>query len=295
MKKINKYLIIFFSVALFVACEEDNSNGLGNENPQSGWLQFDETDPSVTLLSNDLLTEETSTIEIPFRYTAPINKSDVVLNYSTADIEGNSSDIIVNGSDSSTVAANTLDGTITLNIDLASLEANIANTYIFDVVMQSNNRNVGMGIAPDFSSTYRVTIKTCDLLDMSGTYTAVTTYGIHDFINTIGDTFTQEVTISAVGDGTFSIPDFSGGLWPGPYNDAYGPYPNGGNLPLVFSEVCGDILWSGQSELYGDILMQSETLGENGANEVDPDTGVITISFFCNGYGEYATSVYTPL
>ena len=134
-----------------------------------------------------------------------------------------------------------------------------------------------------------------DCNDIGGMYSVTTTYGYHDFISSVGDTFTQEVTITAVGDGTFSIPDFSGGLWPGPYNDAYGPYPNGGNLPLVFSEVCGDIMWSGQSELYGNILMQSETLGDNGANEVDPDTGVITISFYCDGYGEFATSVYTPL
>ena len=135
----------------------------------------------------------------------------------------------------------------------------------------------------------------CDL-DLSGLYSVVTTYGSHDFITTIGDTFIiDEVEITAVGDGTFSIPDFSGGLWPGAYNDAYGPYPNGGNFPLVFSEVCGEVMWSGQSELYGDVLMQSETLGDNGPNNVNPDTGVITISFYCTGYGEYATSIYTPL
>lgn len=296
MKEINKLLVLFLSITILVACDNDSNNGLGEEDPTSGWLQFDGTDPSVTYLSNDLLADGVSSIDIPFRYTAPINKSEIVLDYSTADVQGNSSDIIVNGSGSSTIAANTLDGTITLNIDLVSLEANIANTYVFDVVMQSNNRNVGMGIAPDFSSTYRVTIKTCDLLDLAGTYSATTTYGFHDFMSTIGDTFTiAEVEITAVGDGTFSIPDFSGGLWPGAYNDAYGPYPNGGNIPLVFSEVCGEVMWSGQTELYGDVLMQSETLGDNGPNNVDPDTGVITISFYCTGYGEYATSIYTPL
>jgi hypothetical protein len=135
----------------------------------------------------------------------------------------------------------------------------------------------------------------CDL-DLSGLYSVVTTYGYHDFVSTVGDTFTiAEVEITAVGDGTFSIPDFSGGLWPGAYNDAYGPYPNGGNIPLVFSEVCGEVMWSEQTEPYGDVVMQSETLGDNGPNNVDPDTGVITISFYCTGYGEYATSVYTPL
>jgi hypothetical protein len=41
--------------------------------------------------------------------------------------------------------------------------------------------------------------------------------------------------------------------------------------------------------------MQSETLGDNSPNNVDPDTGVITISWYCNGYGEYGTSIYTPL
>ena len=292
MKKINKYLVLFLSVAFLVACNDDDNNGLGEENPENGWLQFDGTDPSVTLLSNDLLTEETSTIEIPFRFTAPINKSEIVLDFTTADVQGSSSDVILNGSGSSIIAANTLDGIITLNIDLASLELNIANTYIFDVVMQSNNRNVGMGIAPDFSSTYRVTIKTCDLIDMSGTYSVTTTYGYHDFLPD-NNPITKEVDITALGDGSFSVADFSGGLWPDVYSLVYSM--GDGYFPLIFTEVCGEVMWSGQTEIYGDVLMQSETLGDNSPNNVDPDTGVITISWYCNGYGEYGTSIYTPL
>ena len=292
MRKFNKYLVFFLSLTIFVACDDDSNNGLGEENPTSGWLQFDGTDPSVTYLSNDLLSESVSSIDIPFRYTAPINKSEIVLDYSTADVQGNSSDILVSGSGSSTIAANTLNGTITLNIDLVSLEANIANTYVFDVVMQSNSRNVGMGIAPDFSSTYRVTIKTCDLLDLAGTYSVTTTYGFHDFLPD-NNPITKEVDITALGDGSFSVADFSGGLWPDVYSLVYSM--GDGYYPLIFTEVCGEIMWSGQTEIYGDVLMQSETLGDNGPNNVDPDTGVITISWYCTGYGEYGTSIYTPL
>lgn len=285
MKEINKLLVLFLSLTFFVACDNDSNNGLGEENPTSGWLQFDGTDPSVTYLSNDLLTEGVSSIDIPFRYTAPINKSEIVLDYSTADVEGNSSDILVSGSGSSTIAANTLNGTITLNIDLVSLQANIANTYVFDVVMQSNSRNVGMGIAPDFSSTYRVTIKTCDLLDLAGTYSVTTTYSTHDFLPDYS-TNTGTYEIFANGDGTFYVNDFSGGLYSsGPYVGAYGT----SEFVVTFYEICGEILWDGQSDYWGAVVAS-----EGGVNSVDPDTGIITISWKCLGYGEEGVSVYTP-
>jgi hypothetical protein len=286
MKKFNNYLVLFLSLAVLVACNDDSINGLGEENPESGWLQFDGTDPSVTLLSNDLISEQTSTIEIPFRYTAPVNKSEIVLNYSTADVEGNSSDVLVNGSGSATIAANTLNGTITLNIDLVSLEANIANTYVFDVVMQSNNRSVGMGLSPDFSSTYRVTLKTCDLLDLAGMYSVTTNYSTHDFLPDYS-TNTGDFEIFANIDGTFYVNDFSGGLYSsGPYVGAYGT----SEFVVTFYEVCGEILWEGQSDYWGAVVA-----GDGATNSVDPDTGVITISWKCLGYGEAGVSVYTPL
>ena len=41
MRKFNKYLVFFLSLTVFVACDDDSNNGLGEENPTSGWLQFD--------------------------------------------------------------------------------------------------------------------------------------------------------------------------------------------------------------------------------------------------------------
>ena len=286
MKKINKYLILFLSLATFIACDEDN-NGLGEENPEYGWLQFDGTDPSVTIINDDLINDDTSEILIPFRFTAPINPSDIVLEYTISDVEGNSSEILTAGTNSATIAANSLDGTISVGVDLASLIFNLETTYTFDVVMQSNNMGHEMGINPDFSSSYRVTIKRCTPAELAGMYSVTTTYGFHDFLPD-NNPITKEVEITALGDGNFSVDDFSGGLWPDVYSLVYSM--GDGYFPLIFSELCNDVIWSGQTEIYGDVLMD-----DNGPNEYDPATGVLTISWTCTGYGEYGTSIYTPL
>jgi hypothetical protein len=120
-------------------------------------------------------------------------------------------------------------------------------------------------------------------------YSVVTTWSVHDFLPDFNP-LTIEAEVTDLGDGSFSVADFSGGLWPGKYNDEYGPLPNGGNFALVFNEICNNVSWSGQVEQWGDILMDS-----NGPNAVDPETGVISISFTCPAWGETATSVYTPL
>jgi len=288
MKKFNKYLILFLSLATFIACDEDN-NGLGDENPEYGWLQFDGTDPSVVIINDDLINDQTTEIEIPFRYTAPINKSAIQVGYVISNVEGVSSEIITASSGTATIAANTLDGIITISVDLDDLALNLETLYTFDVVMQSNNTGVEMGLAPDFSSSYRVTIKRCTPAELAGMYSVTTTWSVHDFLPDFNP-LTIEAEVTDLGDGSFSVADFSGGLWPGEYNVVYGPLPNGGNFPLVFNEICNNISWSGQAELYGNILMDSE-----GPNVVDPETGIISISFTCDGYGETATSVYTPL
>ena len=286
MKKFNKYLILFLSLATFIACDED-SNGLGDENPEYGWLQFDGTDPSVVIINDDLINDQTTEIEIPFRYTAPINKSAIQVGYVISNVEGVSSEIITASSGTATIAANTLDGIITISVDLDDLALNLETLYTFDVVMQSNNTGVEMGLAPDFSSSYRVTIKRCTPAELAGMYSVTTTWSAHDFLPD-NNPITKEVEVTDLGDGSFSVVDFSGGLWPDVYSLVYSM--GDGNFPLVFNEICNNISWSGQEELYGNILMDSE-----GPNVVDPETGIISISFTCDGYGETATSVYTPL
>ena len=125
------------------------------------------------------------------------------------------------------------------------------------------------------------------IYDIGGMYSVTTTYGFHDFLPD-NNPITKEVEITALGDGNFSVADFSGGLWPDVYSLVYSM--GDGYFPLVFNEICNNISWSGQTEIYGDVLMD-----DNGPNQYDPETGVLTISWTCTGYGEYGTSIYTPL
>jgi len=121
--------------------------------------------------------------------------------------------------------------------------------------------------------------------DLAGMYSVTTTYGYHDFLPSY-NVNTQEMEIVDLGDGNYSVAEYTGGLFAsGPYSDAYGSSAQ----PLVFNENCGIISWSGQEDLWGNILPQ--TAGVNGVDS----NGVVTISWLSDGYGEKGVSVYTPL
>jgi hypothetical protein len=115
-----------------------------------------------------------------------------------------------------------------------------------------------------------------------------TTYGYHDFLPDFNP-YTTEVEIEDLGGGSYFIEDFSGGLYTvGPYAGAYGTDET--SIAVTFDDVCGMINWADQTDPWGDVIPAA-----GGVNEIDQDTGVITISWFCTGYGESGVSIYTPL
>ena len=120
--------------------------------------------------------------------------------------------------------------------------------------------------------------------DLAGTYDVVTTYGYHDFLPA-ESTWTIEAEITEVSPGVYSVDDFSGGLYSvGAYSSAYGTT---GQF-VTFSEVCGAITWSGQTDAWGPCVPQA------GKVNAVAGTGVITISWLNEEYGENGVSVYTP-
>jgi len=124
--------------------------------------------------------------------------------------------------------------------------------------------------------------------DLGGMYSVTTSYGFHDFLPNFS-TNTQDVEIIALGDGLYEIGDFSGGLYDGgPYTAAYGTGPT--SFTVQFSENCGIISWAGQSDPWGACIPL-----DGGVNAVSFADGVITMSWFCEGYGENGVSIYTPL
>ena len=143
--------------------------------------------------------------------------------------------------------------------------------------------NADTDIGPATTNAHSIAV-TCPS-DLAGTYEVVTTYGYHDFLPS-ESTWTIEAEITEVSPGVYAVDDFSGGLYSvGAYSSEYGT----SGQRVEFSEVCGKITWSGQSDPWGPCVPQ-----DGGVNEVDPNTGVITISWLNEGYGENGVSVYTP-
>lgn len=121
---------------------------------------------------------------------------------------------------------------------------------------------------------------------LEGNYSVTTTYGYHDFLPSFS-TNTTDVTITKVSDGVYSVEDFSGGLYSasGPYGINYST----SGFPVTFNYVCGLIQWTDQEDAWGATLPLA-----GGTNSVDLSTGVITISWDNQAYGENGVSVYTP-
>jgi hypothetical protein len=126
--------------------------------------------------------------------------------------------------------------------------------------------------------------------DLAGNYSVTTTYGYHDFLPSY-NTNTMEMEIVAIDQeaGLYQISDFSGGLYSvGPYSTNYSTGAD--SFTVQFTENCGNINWTGQSDGYGPCVPLS-----GGVNSVEFASGKITISWFCEKWGESGVSVYTRI
>ncbi len=169
--------------------------------------------------------------------------------------------------------AQAMDGLGVVESDLAVGDA---FTFSFD--------NVRTGSAAYPSGTTIDAPVSC-VSNLAGMYDVSTTYDYHDFLPDFS-THTMVSEIVEVSAGKYSIADFSGGLYSvGPYVSAYGT----AGMPAEFSDVCGELSWMGQADDWGAMVPLA-----GGVNSVDPATGVITISWYCEAYGENGISIYTP-
>jgi len=123
--------------------------------------------------------------------------------------------------------------------------------------------------------------------DLSGWYSTETTYSQHDFLPDYSTGSIDSVFITEEAPGVYSVTDASGGLYSeGPYVAAYGT----SGIAMQFKEVCSNLTWSDQMDDWGPFV---PTPGE--ANSVDINTGVITMSWLCEGFAESGVTIYTPL
>jgi hypothetical protein len=136
-----------------------------------------------------------------------------------------------------------------------------------------------------FRAKQSLSIPTTCSSDLGGTYSVTTTYGYHDFLPDFS-THTMTVTVVDEGDGNYFIEDLSGGLYSvGPYVANYGTT----GVPGTIQDVCNNISWTGIADDWGPFVPNPGK-----TNSVDPVTGVITLNWLAEAYGENGESIYTP-
>jgi hypothetical protein len=268
MKKIFLLLTCVTLMSTFTSCNDEEDIHVYD----SGDIAyFSETASSLFVTidnpSEDIQIVSTATSSSDRTYTVTIDPS------STA-AEGVDFSL---ASSTLTIPAGEYFGTVTVNgIFDGALEA--GSKLILNLTSTSSE-------VATFDFTHTVSIfKLCES-DLGGTYEVTTTYGYHDFLPDFNP-YTTTMDIEALGDANYFVQDFSGGLYTeGPYASAYGTGPT--SFDLTFTDICNNISWVDQSDPWGTVDM-------DGVNSVDPETGIITTSWYCNGYGENGVSVYVP-
>ncbi|HHH50636.1 MAG TPA: hypothetical protein ENK52_06630 [Saprospiraceae bacterium] len=226
--------------------------------------------------------------------------------FDLADIDNASSGFTVNSSVSGDVSVSSIDVMKSFNGGAAVKHATLSGSTAV-VSLNIDEATSGLGVIKDslalgdeftfsfvlntsdgraLTSPVKVGIPMSCISDLAGMYEVTTTYGAHDFLADL-PTNTTTAEIVKEGEGVYSVADFSGGLYAadGLYGVAYGTT----GFPVTFRDVCNQISWTDQSDPWGAVIPL-----DGGVNSVDPATGVITISWFCEGYGENGVSVYTP-
>ncbi|WP_298896654.1 hypothetical protein [uncultured Psychroserpens sp.] len=286
MKKIKFIVLTILAAQLVVSCSVDDDQqqleadlantpfvvGFNNSSAAPAFL----TDGQVNLYSENIVLfggEE-------FASTPSITVNFEVDQSSTA-VAGTDYDF-VSGSQSVTIEEDRDFAKLDINFYSDVIDVDNPKTLVLNITSASNGE-----VAASFR-TLTITINGICFSDIGGMYSVTTTYGYHDFLPDYNPQ-TTDIEIEALGDGLYRVFDMSSGLYSsGPYAAAYGTGPT--SFDVEFTENCGEISWVNQNDPWGLVIPL-----DGGVNAVDPDTGVVTISWFCEGYGENGVSVYTPL
>jgi len=266
-----KRIFLLFVLAGFIAsCEQDDSNNIS----QTAFL-FSTTTSDLPV-SNAL----ESFVEFEIGVTTKSSSDRTVT-------------LVVNPESTATSDQYTIEpSTVVIPAGAYSTKVKVVGNY--DNIPESGSVKLVFNLGGDVDvmsgkENHEINLYRFCLSDLAGTYSVTTNYGFHDFLPNFSSNTTTTTITALAAENTYSVPDFSGGLYSvGPYASAYGT----GNVDnsLTFVVNCDNVSWTGQSDPWGAIVPAA-----GGVNSYNATTGVITISWFCQGYGENGVSVYTPL
>jgi|GEM_PF-3657392 len=149
MKNIFKYTLLAFLSLTMISCDEDATEGKFGDNPESGWVDFNVATSGTTLSA--IATE----LIVPIQVNAPVNATDLTVNFTLEEILGGSPTQVISSSNRSVVIpGGSLDANIVLEVaDLLPLISN-GITVEFDIVLATTNRgSVSVGLSDDSQVT----------------------------------------------------------------------------------------------------------------------------------------------
>lgn len=153
MKNIFKYTLLAFLSITMISCDEDATEGKFGDNPESGWVDFNVATSGTTLSA--IATE----LIVPVQVNAPVNATDLTINFTLEEVVGGSPmQVIASSNRSVVIPGGSLDANIIFDVaDLVPLVSN-GITVEFDVVLTSTSRGtVSVGLSDDSQITrYRV-------------------------------------------------------------------------------------------------------------------------------------------
>lgn len=271
MKLILKISCVFFIFTAFIACNDgfdttystldipEKGTVVTYSAVQTGFYDFSDLDNASIGFSVDAFGEAASSIIVYKSY----NKGPLVKH---ADINTIPSSITIPFADA-------INGTTILKENVALGDRIV---FTFAAVTPSGTYNSKNSLTVDVSCKS----------DIGGNYTAETTGQSTDGCCPDPVSLTSNVTLVDLGGGSYTISDFSAGLyfeWYDEYGITEGNQKDG-TLDGKIIEICSDI--SGTfPEIYGTDV--------NVTGGVDPTTGIITYTWK-NGYDDNGTVILTP-
>jgi len=267
--------LVLMSVMIFSSCSDDDIITKAEENliDQKG---------SIVIINN---------VQGGFFNLSDKENTSVAFDLGTAGEDVNSINVYksLNGAER-LLHANVSPGTVTVTLEEALMDTGFSldDIEVGDVFSFSFDPITSSG-------TYR-SGKTLDVAascpsDLEGTYFGEATGTSTDACCPGTTSSSGEVTLTALGGGSYTISDWSANLymtWYGPDGGNYGidqTFVDGGGMNATISELCGEIFGA---------FNEPFATPTNLSGSVDPNTGVITFSWI-TGYDDSADVILTPM